>query len=267
MRTAVARRATRAWGPALVAALAALTAADCFHEARAPYAARSAVLRALPLYFYPSRDTTAPPRAVVFFFGNDVGFWEPHQQLAERLASDRVAVIGFDMKALLASLPEGPPARRDSAFADSITTLIAAARAELGAGGVPLIVGGHSVGAEEALWTAAHTRPPGLTGVLAMSPGGRGHLRITLSDRLQGADPTEPGSFSLAETIAAIPPTVRVALIRGQQDKYRVVDSALVAAGGPRLERWVVPLASHSLKKLTLAGPIIARAVNFLLRD
>src|SRR6478672_9946377 len=82
------------------------------HSARLP---RDRSLASLPLYFYPSADTARPPKATVFFFGNDVGFWEAHQKLAERLSADRYSVIGFDVKKFLDTLPRNL-VRRDSVF-------------------------------------------------------------------------------------------------------------------------------------------------------
>ena len=255
---------------AAAAALAALVALATFASCRAPavshYTPHDARLLALPLTFYPSADESRAPRAVVFFFGNDVGFWAAHQALAERLADEGYSVAGFDVKRFLSTLPDGARAR-DSAYALDVVPVIAEARHELHGDSVPLVLGGHSIGAEIALWTAAHVPQPGLQGVLAMSPGSRSHLRVTLADLLNRAEPREPGSFSVAEQIAALPPAVRVAVVRGQHDDYRFADSALVAAGGGRIERFGVPFAGHSLKKLVLAAPVVSRAMDYLLGD
>lgn len=225
---------------------------------------RDPALRREPLYFYTTRDSTRPPRALVFFFGNDVGFWEPHRELAAWLADDGFSVVGFDMRPLLDSLPGAEPAR-DSAYAARITRLVARVRTELHADATPLVLGGHSLGAEVAIWTAAHAPPPGLVGVLALSPGGRSHLRVTLQDIANAGDPTGPESFSIPATVAAIAPDVRVAVIRGSHDKYRYADSAIVAAGGARARRYLVPFASHSLKRIVVAKPLIRRALDWLL--
>jgi pimeloyl-ACP methyl ester carboxylesterase len=249
---------------AMLALLAALVV-GCRAPAVSHYRPRDARLRELPLTFYPSVDEGRPPRAVVVFFGNDVGFWAAHQQLAERLAGEGFSVAGFDVKRFLATLPDGVRAR-DSAYARDIGPVVAAARHELRGDSVPLLLGGHSIGAEIALWTAAHTAEPGLAGVLAMSPGSRGHLRVTLSD-MMNSEPKGPDSFSVAEQIAALAPAVRVAIIRGQHDSFGAVDSALLAAGGDRVQRFGVPFAGHSMKKLLLAGPVVSRAMAFLVPD
>ena len=221
-------------------------------------------LRREPVLLYAAADTTRPPRAVVFFFGNDIGFWRPHRQLASSLARSQYAVAGFDMRSLLHALPSGTPAR-DSAFSAAIDPVIARARHELGGDSVPLIIAGHSLGAEVAIWTAAHVCPSGVIGVLALSPGSRSHLRVSLSDIMNGPEPTGPESFSVADAIGAMPPDERIAIVRGTRDDYARADSALMAAGGNRIQRFSVPLAGHSLKRIATSGFETRRALDWLL--
>src|SRR5512133_3794180 len=112
----LAARSAAGWRLRLVvvAAIAAISVSLGCRPAVSSYRPHDPMLRTLPLYFYPSTDHDRAPRAVVFFFGNDVGFWEAHQQLAERLADDDYSVVGFDVKRFLGSLPDAPAAR-DSA--------------------------------------------------------------------------------------------------------------------------------------------------------
>ena len=236
----------------------------CAHGDQPTHVARDLWLRDQPLFLYSAADTTRPPRAVIFFFGNDIGFWQPHRQLAGSLAQSQYAVAGFDMRSLLRTLPERHPAR-DSAFALAIRPLIAQARHELGGDSVPLIIAGHSIGAELAIWTAAHARPAGTTAVLAMSPGSRSHLRVSLSDIMNGPEPTGSDSYAVADAVAAVPCDERVAIVRGTRDRYVKADSALIAAGGDRVRRFLVPLAGHSLKRLAIAGFETKRALDWLL--
>lgn len=236
----------------------------CTTANQPPRIARDRGLRDLPLFLYPAADTSRPPRAVIFFFGNDIGFWKPHRQLAASLASSQYAVAGFDMRQLLSELPGRRPAR-DSAFAVTIDLIIARARHELGGDSAPVIVAGHSLGAEVALWTAAYARPAGATGVLALSPGSRSHLRVSISDMMNGPEPTGPESFSVAEAIAAVPPRERIAVIRGTRDGFARADPALLAAGAPRIDRFSIPLAGHSLKRLVTASFQTRRALEWLL--
>ncbi len=217
----------------------------------------------MPVYFYPSRSA-GTARAVIFFFGNDIGFWTPHQDLAEYLSGLGYSVVGFDIRGFLADLPDAP-AQRDSAFDARIVPLIASARREIHADSIPLIIAGHSLGAEVAIWTAAFAHPPQMVGVIAMSPGLRSHLRISAADLLDEAEPTGPASFSVPGTLHSIAPGVRVAIVRGSHDRYRYADSALIAAGGDRIHSYIVPFASHSLKRIIVARPVMRQALDWLL--
>ena len=240
--------------------------AACSADGSNTRAPRSPWLRTESVLLYPARDSLRPPRAVVFFFGNDIGFWQPHRQLAAALAADQYAVVGFDMRPLLRSLPEREPAR-DSAFATRVEKIIETSRHEMDGDTVPLVIAGHSLGAEVAIWTAAHVCLTGMKGVLAMSPGSRSHLRVSLTDIMNGPEPTGPESFSVAASIIAVPDPVRIAIIRGMRDDYARADSALLAAGGSRIRRFTVPFAGHSLKRLVTASFETKRALEWILSD
>jgi pimeloyl-ACP methyl ester carboxylesterase len=251
--------------PAHIAlALAVAGTIACAKDALPTYVPHDSSLRALPVYCYPAADTTRPPRALVFFYGNDLGFWQPHRTLAARLARANYTVAGVDPRTLLATLPSEPRVR-DSAFAASAVALIRAVQRELHAEHVPLIIAGHSLGAEIALWTAAYARPAGTVGVLAMSPGGRSHLTITAADLLSRDPDPGPGTFVVADALHAIPADERVAVVRGSRDRFRSADSGLAVAGGARYAHYTVPLANHSLKALLLAGPIVEWALDWIL--
>jgi pimeloyl-ACP methyl ester carboxylesterase len=170
------------------------------------------------------------------------------------------------MRSLLASLPEHGIAR-DSAFVAAIDPLIARVRLELGGDSIPLILAGHSLGAELALWTAANACPDGAVAVLALSPGSRSHLRVSVSDIMNGPEPTGPESFSVADEIATIPSDERVAIVRGSRDDFARSDSALLDAGGSRIARFTVPFAGHSLKRIATASYQTRRALEWLLAE
>jgi len=242
-------------------ALMLVTTAGCSGP-QPTYVPRDPELKKLPLSFYPVA-LPGPARAMVFFFGNDVGFWKPHQELAAYLSGQGYSVVGFDIRSFLAHLPEGHP-QRDSAFSTRILPIIARARHEVGADSLPLVIFGHSLGAELALWTAAFAKPPRVVGVVAISPGLSSHLRVSASDLLMGAEPKGPDSFQVPAVVKAIDPVVRIAIVRGSQDKYRYADSGLTAAGGDRIQVFVVPFASHSLRRLILAKPIVRHAMGWI---
>jgi hypothetical protein len=98
--------------------------------------------------------------------------------------------------------------------------------------------------------------------VLALGPTPRSHLTVTALDLANLSDPREPGSFGAAEEIRRMPPGIRIAMLRGSGDKRRSTDSSLVAAGGGRVDYRVIPFAGHSLRSLTIAGPMIESALE-----
>lgn len=251
-------RSMRAAGMAVLLTTGAL--AGC-RSAKPPYVPRDVALRRQPLFFYPA--TTPTTHAYVVFFGNDVGFWDAHDRLARRLADNGYDVVGVDVKRVIEGLPPAPGARA-RAFADSTTWMIQRSAHELGSDTLPLVLAGHSYGADLALWLAATRPPPRLVGVLALGPTARSHFYVTMLDRANVRDPTEPGSFAIASEIAAVPPHVRIALVRGEGDHRAPIDSSLRAAGGARLHYTVIPFAGHSLKSLTIAGPMIEHALGWL---
>ncbi len=259
-RAPVGRAASRA---ALVLGVLLVLSA-CFRPTPAPYTPKDPALTALPLFFYPTAVPSAPAKAFIFFVGNDIGFWGAHQDLAKRLAGAGYDVVGFDTKLYFDRLPEAD-ALRATRYGDSVTVMIARARHELHADSVPVVIAGHSLGAELASWIAVHAPPPNLQGVLLISTRSRGHLRATLSDIANRTAPDEPGSFSVSEQIAALPPSVRVALVRGTDDRFRPADDTLLAAGGTRINKWWVPWGGHSMSNILLAGPFVERALSWTL--
>lgn len=222
-------------------------------------------LLGLPVYMYPAADSAHPPKAVVFFFGNDVGFWGPHRDLSAALARQQFAVAGFDFRGVLSALPDSG-CEREEAWSERIQGIIARSRHELGGDSVPLIIAGHSLGAELAIWTAAYARPRGAVGVLAISPGSRSHLRVSLSDVTMTSEPTGPGSFSVADAVRAVPNAERIAIVRGVSDRYRFADSSLLSAGAPRARKFSVWFAGHSMRSLLASLPVVMRAADWLVK-
>ena len=238
--------------------------------AHSDYVPRDPALRSRSLYFYVPHGTEPRARVLVFFFGNDVGFWAAHQQLAADLASHGYDVVGYDVKPLIDSLPRGgtvaAAAQREAIFTTRLADLIRASRRELGADTLPLVLVGHSFGAELAVWTASQLSLPRLRGVVAIAPAPRGHLAITAADLANIGDPREPGSFSVAATVATLPRSMRIALLRGGHDRLARADSAIIRAGGSRLRYWVIPLAGHSLRNVLVARYAVRDAVAWAAR-
>ena len=201
-------------------------------------------------------------RAVVVLLGNDVAFWEPHQDLAWRLSGEGYTVIGVDVRKFLATLPSQEP-QRDSAFGTGMAVLISKARHEVHADTLPLVLGGHSFGAELAFWMAWHHPPDRLIGILSLNSRATGHLFITPGDWLN-EEASGAWSFSTIDAVKNIDPKVRIALVRGANDPFRGHDPAFVAVGGTRMKRFEIPLAGHGLKTMIVAGAYISRAMRFL---
>jgi pimeloyl-ACP methyl ester carboxylesterase len=241
--------------------LGAVFLASCA-RAHSSYRPRDPVLQREPMYFYPARGERRP-KAGVFFLGNDLGFWGPHQKLAQRLADHGYAVVGFDIKAFLDRYPDSATLR-DSVLVHDVPMLMKRSLHELGADFRPIVLAGHSFGADLALWTEANARPPGVIGVLALGPTKRDHPTVTLRDQINADEPTERGSFAVADEIRMMPPNVHIALMRGASDKERASDAAFITAGGSRMTYTIIPFASHSLKSLIIAGPMIEHALDEL---
>jgi pimeloyl-ACP methyl ester carboxylesterase len=246
------------------AALVVFLAGGYFRPSPAPYTPRDPALATFPLLFYPSADRSAPAKAFVFFVGNDIGFWGAHQDLAKRLAGAGYDVVGFDVKVFFGRI-SGDTAERARLFGDSVATMIRLARRELGDDSLPVVLGGHSLGAEVASWIAVHAAPTRLSGLLLISSRSRGHLSATLSDIANRSAPSEPGSYSIAENIAALPVSVRVALVRSTDDRFRDADEELLKAGAGRIDKWSVPWGGHSMSNILLAGPFVERALDWTL--
>lgn len=262
--TVQTRRRSLAAAALCSAALVLSTLGACFRPTPAPYTPRDPALAHFPLFFYPSAVASAPAKAFVFFVGNDIGFWGAHQDLAKRLAGAGYDVVGLDVKEFFGRLPDDATTRA-ALFADSVAMMIALSRRELGADSIPVVLGGHSLGAEIASWIAVHAPPPKLAGLLLISSRGRGHLRATLADIANRSAPAEPGSYSVSENISALPASVRVAIVRGTDDRFRSVDDTLLKAGGARIDKWSVPWGGHSMSNILLAGPFVERAVAWTL--
>ncbi|GAC1685137.1 MAG: hypothetical protein NVS9B3_03400 [Gemmatimonadaceae bacterium] len=244
-------------------AVAATVASGCTARGHAsPVVPSDSALTRQPLFFYPAPDR-ARRKGFVFLVGNDVSFWDAHQALAYRLSNNGYDAVGLDLKLWLDSLPTGIT-ERDSAVRAGIVPLVARARHSLGADTLPVVLAGHSFGAEFALWMAREVPPPRLKGVLLMSPRGSGHLIVTPDDRAN-KEAVGPGSFSTPGIVRELPAGLRVALVRSQQDKFRVHDRAFAEAGDGRFRRFFVPFAGHSMRDLTFAGIQVRRGMQFIM--
>jgi pimeloyl-ACP methyl ester carboxylesterase len=259
--TAVDRRAVLAGG---FLAIAVVAFAWRHEGSGARYVPKAAALKDVSIYVFAPPEI--PPRATILFLGNDVGFWKPHEELAAYLATQGYGVVGVDVRPIIHSTGKLPLDARDSAFRSRLTSIVVASMDEFASAGRPFIVMGHSLGGELAVWAAANLKIPQLVGAVAMSPGSRSHLGVSLSDLLETSEPTGPGSFAVADEVKAMPPGLKLVVIRGRSDKYRYADSAIVAAGPDRVTVTTIPLAGHSLKRIVIAKYYVRGAIESLLK-
>lgn len=260
--------------PLIVAGLLVSTALAIGWLVSAPvavssYVPRDALLRRKDTYLY--HAATAQRRGMVWFYGNDVAFWKPHQELAAMLTRDGYDVVGFDARRFFDDTRATGP-ERDSIVARTVLGLLSHARREFGDETRPVVLMGHSLGADLAVWSVTHDSIPHLGGILLLSPTPRSHLYATMRDRLFLGEPMEAGSYALTTVIRQLPPGVRVIVARGDHDSHDAGDadlvSTIVATGHAASadEAYMrIPLAGHSLRSLFIAGPMIARAVDRLM--
>lgn len=199
------------------------------------------------------------------FFGNDVGFWQPHQQLSDYLSRQGFAVVGYDLRKIMKSTLSTVPPDRELVVRNTFVELIQQSISEFHAERLPLVLMGHSFGAEIAIWAAGHIDQPTLVGVVAMSPAAHGHLAITPMDFMSSAPPTDQTAFAVADLVGLMPSTMPVALVRGVNDRYAVEDSSIIVAGGSRLRKFSIPVAGHALKKIIFAKYTVRDAVDWVL--
>jgi lysylphosphatidylglycerol synthetase-like protein (DUF2156 family) len=143
----------------------------------------------LRLYAAPGGD----PHALVVFGSGDGGWSGWEHAVCTWLQEANLAVAGVDFGKYAATDFDQPTLAKD--MADAAT--FAAER--LNAQGVPVLYGGWSIGAVQAVAASGGTnRHPALAGLLLMSLDSRGRYGIRTPDTV-GITPTGPGTFDLHE--------------------------------------------------------------------
>ena len=135
----------------------------------------------------------ANPRAVIIFGSGDGGFdgWEDN--VCHALQAAGYEMLGFDCAAYAKSDYDLATLQAD------MNTIAQSSLSRFGKNAPPLIIGGWSMGAEEAVPAAGGPHPPtGLVGLLLISPGDRGRYGIRDADRWDVL-PTGPGTFALKD--------------------------------------------------------------------
>jgi lysylphosphatidylglycerol synthetase-like protein (DUF2156 family) len=141
------------------------------------------------LYPAPGKD----PHALVIFGSGDGGWSGWEHTLCTWLQEANLAVVGFDFGTYAATDYDQPTLAKDMAA----TATFALRR--LGLQEIPILYGGWSLGAVQAVAASDGTnRPPTLEGLLLMSLDSRGRYGIRTPDTV-GITPTGPGTFDLRE--------------------------------------------------------------------
>lgn len=132
------------------------------------------------------------PRALIVFASGDGGWGRLEEAIATRLSSDGYGVLGIDSESYAAT-----DYNLDTLQAD-FTAMASLARDTFGHG-APLIVGGYSMGAAQAIAVCGGPHPPkGVAGLLLVDPCSRGRYGLRIADQMNVL-PTGPGTFAVKD--------------------------------------------------------------------
>jgi hypothetical protein len=154
-----------------------------------------------------------PVTKAIILFGSGDGGWRSdfEERVARGLQQQGYDVIGIDCAASARTDYDLPTLQADFA------RIAQAAEAPFGTQAPQLIVGGYSMGAEQAIAVAGGpNRPPGLSGLLLISPVSRGRYGLRPLDQVD-VPPSGPGTFALADFAGSLG-TLRVAQWHGGWD-------------------------------------------------
>jgi pimeloyl-ACP methyl ester carboxylesterase len=148
------------------------------------------------VYRFSSARGTA--EAVIIFGSGDGGWGSFEEEIAHALQDRGYDVIGIDFTVYADSDYDLETLQADFV---RISQAGMAARPQAH---LPLILGGYSMGAAQAVAAAGGARPPtGMVGLLLIDPLSRGRYGLTASDRLDVL-PTGPGTFGVAQFASAL---------------------------------------------------------------
>ena len=144
-----------------------------------------------PVFIFPSKQATT--RAIIIFGSGDGG-WNTFEESIGRACQEHgYELIGIDSEAYAKN-------DYDLATLQSNFSIIAnKVRESFGAKAPPLIVGGYSMGAAQAVAVAGGPHPPnGLVGLVVIDMLDRGRYGLRASDQLNVL-PTGPGTFGVED--------------------------------------------------------------------
>ena len=164
------------------------------------------------VFVYPSKQPSVS--ALVLFASGDGGWNALEDQVAQALQQRGYKVVGIDSEVYASSDYDLHTLQADFAtlarLADPRHTH-------------PLIVGGYSMGAAQAIAVAGGPNPPPeLAGVLLMDPLSRGRYGLRDADKINVL-PTGPGTFAATDFAAAMK-NLRVVQWHAENDPYDSTD-------------------------------------------
>ncbi len=164
------------------------------------------------LFYIPAAaEFAARPKALILFGSGDGGYGGWEERVCKSLQADGYAMIGFDCARYAATDYDLATLQADMA------TIARKVGARFGDHPPPLILGGWSMGAVQAVAAGGGPNPPpGLAGLLVISPGSRGRYGLREADRWN-ITPTGSGTFALSDFAATLG-HVRIAQWDGRLD-------------------------------------------------
>jgi pimeloyl-ACP methyl ester carboxylesterase len=145
----------------------------------------------LTVFEFPSKKTDT--KSVIIFASGDGGWGDFEEAMAHALQANGYEVIGIDSVQY---------ARTDydlETLQADFTQIAKNVESSFGQRPPPLIVGGYSMGAAQAIAIAGGPHPPpGLIGVLLVDPCERGRYGLRTKDQMNVL-PTGPGTFSMED--------------------------------------------------------------------
>lgn len=163
-----------------------------------------------------------PILGIVIFASGDGGWHRLEESICHGLQKHGYKVIGIDSTAYAHTDYDLPTLQAD--YAEIART----AKESCPGRSLPLIVGGFSMGAAQAIAVAGGPKPPpGLTGLLVVEPLSRGRYGLRAADKLNVL-PTGPGTFAVADFARTIGSSIRVLQWHAELDK---IDSSAWLSG------------------------------------
>jgi phosphatidylglycerol lysyltransferase len=133
------------------------------------------------------------PRAILLFGTGDGGWSGFEEEISKRLQKDGYEVVGIDFHVYAATDYDLATLQAD------IGKIAKTMREPYGIDAPPVILGGWSMGAAQAIAAAGGPNPPeGLVGLVLLDPCSRGRYGLTLADE-SNILPIGPGTFGVAD--------------------------------------------------------------------